>query len=108
MDTEQIRRDLERTLADRIEELESAAFTSLWSQFTESRIGWLRKRRKDRARRFESPRRITRNSGTELEIEEWATIEDGDTMHIFLSIWSVRRPDIEQNEDLIIRRSESE
>jgi hypothetical protein len=107
METEQIRCDLERTLADRIEELEGAVFTRLWSQFTESHRSWLRKRRVDRARRFDSPRRITGNSGSELEIEEWAAIENSNTMHIFLSIWSVQHPDIEKNRDIVIRRSES-
>lgn len=50
-----------------------------------------------------SPERLQGSAGNSFDLEEWASIEDG-ALHVFISIWSVDRPDIEVNADLIVYR----
>ena len=88
-------------MATYIRSLERSDFDDLWSRFTEEHDGWFRRTPKVRAKRLVPPHRIQGESG-DFELEEWAVIEDGRSLHIFVSTWSIDYPDIEVNEDIIL------
>ncbi|HEX5376062.1 MAG TPA: hypothetical protein VFW48_07880 [Solirubrobacterales bacterium] len=97
-----IRSEISSLLAAHVRSLELNDFDDLWSRFTEEHDSWFRRTPKVRAKRLVPPRRIQGESGSDFDLEEWAVIEDGRSLHIFVSIWSIDYPDIEVNEDIIL------